>query len=202
MYQKKLLARAVAVCVTMSCLIVTGNSVAEGNNFVRDGAESKRGSMYLAVIQGTSDPRVKGWAKRVGSIVQQNAGTPLNSDSFESVLLIPLPSTNLGITNAANARAAEISLVLSHNEMPYAECNFDFESMQISRVPSAKYRVAVKKIGGYRPRSVGFCDVNLTKSGVQPGVPNVQAGDEISAVMASTSFAHGVFTNGQPDPRL
>lgn len=197
MHQTKLLARTVAVCVTMSCLMAASNSVA-----FRDGTKPERGSLYSAVIRGTSDPKVKGWAKRVGSIMQQNAGTPLNSHSFESILLIPLPSTSLGITNGANARAAEISLVLSHNEMPYAECNLDFESIQMRGIPSAKYRVAVEKIGGYRPRSIGFCDVNLIKSGVQPGVPNVQLGDEISAVMASASFAHGVFTNGQPDPRL
>lgn len=179
---KKFTMRAIAVCLACSCIGAINVSVAGTP------AGSGKSTYLFATVKGTADPSVKGWAKRVTSAIRQTNGSVLTSDAFEGALLVPLPSVNLDLTSA---KQAAVSVVLSRGGSAYAECNLDLRTVLTNGV--AEYKVAVKNLGGYLKAYYGVCDTNLTKGGIQLGVPRVHIDDQVTAELAGAAFAYGEF---------
>ena len=159
------------------------------------------------------EPNADGKAERK---TQSKSGA-LKSDAFKANVELPVPSTGLGITDPATA---DIRLVLSRGGQDYAECFLtpDDESDNLKSVRSSgnnndgnddddgneveftvSIQIKVKKGTPVLTQKEGQCDVELGTSGIQPGVPDVQAGDIATASVLDSSgttrtpFLQGTF---------
>lgn len=97
---------------------------------------------------------------------------------------VMLPSTGLGIADAAAAEAADIRVILSRSGAPYAECFLELNEIEAELEDGmletkAQWRLDVRlrsnKKGGPGLRLLkGMCDI---------GLPDVQDGDVATAVL-------------------
>lgn len=97
---------------------------------------------------------------------------------FKAGLKLNLPSTATGIVDRATAEDAVITATLSNAGVAYAECTFGFDRVKRN---AAQYAIALKEVsrkGGISVRqNKGVCDTDLSRDGVQAGMPRVKAGD-------------------------
>jgi hypothetical protein len=115
----------------------------------------------------------------------------------------------LGI-DELSAPNADIRVLLSNLTGPYAVCFLEFKEIETQiedgvSETEAIYKVDVRrklgKAGSYRIQEVhGTCDIDPTTTDViETGVPAVQAGDGVTAVLVSgiiqTEFLEGTFEN-------
>jgi hypothetical protein len=111
-------------------------------------------------------------------------------EEFDGKITIPVPG--LGITDEATAMEADLRLLLSREDTPYAECLLEFDEFETEEDEGeshseAEYTVNVrsqmrKGIALQQARK-GTCDTDLGTEGIQLGVPDVQAGDVITATL-------------------
>jgi hypothetical protein len=152
---------------------------------------------------GDPEPEAEGKADR--RTVSMNGTVKL--DSFSAHVEIPVPSPGLGISDPMTA---DIRLVLSRAGADYAECFLVFEQEDDAQAAegdddnggtTAEFQVKILQVmqnGSPVVKQVqGQCDVDLGMAGVQPGVPEVQAGDvgTVRVVGSSTfmDFLQGTF---------
>jgi hypothetical protein len=82
-------------------------------------------------------------------------------------------------------KSAELAATLSRNGTAYAECILTaIVDRDPDFIPDARrlldFGVAVTNLGGDVKAPKGTCDTDLSSAFVQRGVPDVQAGDEVS----------------------
>lgn len=157
------------------------------------------------------EPNADGDAERK---TQTKSGT-LKSDAFKADVEFPVPSTGLGITDPTTA---DVRLVLSRGGQDYAECFLarDDDSNNLKSAQSSgsdndgnddgdgdevEFKVSiqlkVKKGTPVLTQKEGQCDVDLVTAGIQPGVPDVQAGDvATTSVFDSTTTTRTPFLQG------
>lgn len=209
MHQKQVLTRSIcsiAVCIATGIIAFQSSLALAGSIPSKPKPTpivmAPRVNVYSAVIEGTIEPSVNGQAKRI-EVKSQNSARlgsahalpSMSKDAFEGAILIPVWSPSLNITDEATAKDAEVNFLLSHEGAPYAECILDFSSIEKNTgTVGVLYRLAVRDIGGHLQERFGVCDRDLTKSGMQPGVPKVQADDEVSAEVAGIPIALGTFS--------
>ena len=132
---------------------------------------------------------------------QTNNGAT-KQERFRTQAKVELPSAALGIVDAATAQAADVRVILTRNNVDYAECALDFdvidqeveiEDGQTVIVNEAEFAVDIRnqlKKGHLVVRGgKGTCDVDLTTPGVQAGVPVVQSGDTATVTLVDPSEA-------------
>ena len=135
----------------------------------------------------------------------------VQTDRFTAEVVIPVPSTGLGVTDPTKA---DIRLVLSRADTDYAERTLRLDDIETEGgdddegdgATRAEFQVKVGLVmrGGtpVLKRPKGQCDVDLSTADVQPGVPDVKAGDvaTVSVVDPETStrtpFLQGTFVPG------
>ena len=190
----------------VSILIVPSVSVADSTTTTDLRAD-------LVPCCNNPEPNADGEAERK---TQSKSGT-LKSDAFKADVEFPVPSAGLGITDPTTA---DIRLVLSRGGKDYAECflALDDDSDNLKSTASSgnnndgnddddgdevEFKVSIQlKVKQGTPvltQKEGQCDIDLTMTGVQPGVPDVQVDDvaTVSAFDSSTStrtpFLQGTF---------
>jgi hypothetical protein len=129
----------------------------------------------------------------------QHLEQALQVDTFSGSVTISISSSNLSITNTSTA---DIRLVLSRAGADYAECflvltedDDDDHSSQATFLTSI-VKVKARSLTLFK-QFAGWCDVDLSAVGIQPGVPAVQAGDVVTASSVVnavlTPFLQGTF---------
>lgn len=117
---------------------------------------------------------------------------------FSAEVKIPVPSTALGVTDTAAANNATLFLVLRDNlGVDYAECHLDLNKTKTvtNRGVSsliAEYEVKVSNRNGFLQASVGVCDVDLTTTGIQVGVPLIHYGDSAEVTVDTNNAIVGI----------
>ena len=120
---------------------------------------------------------------------------------FEAEVKVPVPSASLSLDTLAEATGATLTLYLTDaTGADYAECDFDLSKTEKSRKRgvisySAEYKIKLTNRNGYLQEKAGVCDIDLTKDGIQPGIPTLKAGDTAqvgidtnNAIVAETRF--------------
>ena len=150
---------------------------------------------------GNPEPQAHG---KADAKTQSRDGV-LQQARFQAGVEIPVPSTGLGITDPTTA---DIRLVLSRDGRDYAQC---FLALDTDNEMDAndddddgaefEVKVALKVKNGtpVLKAGKGQCDINLTMANVQPGVPDVHAGDVATVSVfhpspaPATPFLQGTF---------
>lgn len=145
---------------------------------------------------GEPEPNATGFAQ-ANSFTKPNI---LQVDTLAASVAIPSSSPNLGISSE---HTADIRLVFSRASVPYAECFLvpKHRHQSSSEEEPGTYVTSLVKAKVWSwtffKQFAGFCDVDLSTSTVEPGIPAVQPGDVVTAdsVVASTrtSFLQGTF---------
>lgn len=150
---------------------------------------------------GEPEPNAEGKAERR---IQTKKGE-VWKDRFKGQVEIPIPSPGLGISSPEEAVAADMRLILSRAGTPYAECVLALAEDEEDE-GEAEYRVdvewRVKKGVPILRQKKGTCNIDLATEGAQAGVPDVRAGDLVTAVRVQNPadrtqdlpFLEGVFT--------
>lgn len=106
---------------------------------------------------------------------------------FVGKVVVAIPTDGIGITTADDAENAKLHYVFSRNGVDYADCTLRFDGdeddLNDEDNPQAEYKLDLElKKGGKSVRSrKGRCDVNLTTTGVQTGIPAIATGDVVRA---------------------
>ncbi len=129
-------------------------------------------------------------------------GTTTKQERFRAQARIELPSVTLGLATIADAQAADVRVILSRASVDYAECTLVMVDTELETVMEngdlvvktvAEFLVDVRNLlrkTSLLPRPlVGDCDIDLGASGVQSGVPVVQAGDVATVTLVDPSEA-------------
>ena len=119
-----------------------------------------------------------------------------NESKFEVEVKFNLPNTTFDITDVTDAQNTDLKMDLYHSgsATPYATCMLDLKSAKTRRgVTQVEYKVEVKNRNGFLQTKIGVCDVDLNTSGVQAGVPAVQAGDAFQLKTADGSIVGASF---------
>ncbi len=157
---------------------------------------------------GTPAPQAEGQGER--KIRDRNADAIPERDRFKISVEIPIPSAGLGITTPEQAASADVRAILSRNGTPYAECFLAFDNNtdddgSDDDANRAQYKVDVEELQvksrALRRQRKGRCDIDLGAVDVQVGIPNVEAGDVVTATVVKDSgnrsldvdFLDGVF---------
>ena len=194
---------AVAAALSLIASILVTPSVTWAK---RGGSQSDQTKLVaeLAPCCGNPEPHAEGKAARKTHSKDGSAA----QDRFAARVEIPIPSTGLGITDPTTA---DIRLVLSRAGTDYAECflvlddNEDESGDDDAGGTSAEFVVKVgskaSSTGPVVKQIKGQCDIDLATADVQPGVPDVQAGDvaTVRVVNGSSSvdFLQGTFAAPQ-----
>lgn len=105
---------------------------------------------------------------------------------------VPAPSTTPPAQDLSEAAALNLTLTLFRRGTAYAQCTLEYDrDTQVSGVPAAEFKLDVRKVARLRNRK-GYCDVNLTRDGVQNGLPNSRKRDTVT-IEEETA---GVFLEG------
>ena len=129
-------------------------------------------------------------------------GTTTKQERFRAQARIELPSATLGLATVADAQAADVRVILSRASVDYAECTLvmvdteqetELEDGEVVVKTEAEFLVDIRNLlkkGSplLRPLA-GDCDIDLGTSGVQSGVPVVQAGDVATVTLVEPSEA-------------
>jgi len=129
-------------------------------------------------------------------------GTTTKQERFRAQARIELPSATLGLTNVADAQAADVRVILSRASVDYAECALvmvgtdqetEMEDGDLVVKTEAEFLVDVRNLfkkGSPLLRAlVGDCDIDLSTVGIQSGVPVVQAGDSATVTLVDPTEA-------------
>jgi len=158
---------------------------------------------HLAPCCGSPEPDAHGDADR--KTVSKPAG--IHVDHFSADVEIPAPSPGLGVTDPA---LADVRVVLSRESIDYAECFLRLDADETegdedddAGATQAEFQVKVLFVDRHGSPLLkeikGRCDVDLATAGVQPGVPDVEAGDVATASVVDpatsirTPFLQGTF---------
>ena len=132
----------------------------------------------------------------------------VKKDEFKGKVKIPFPSSALGILDETAAEGADIRLILSHAGTDFAECRLVFDEIEEEDgddddddddddAVMAEYKVDVRIKKGAVQAKKGVCDVNLSTTGIQSGVPDAQADDVATTRLVvggtPTDFLQGTF---------
>jgi len=133
---------------------------------------------------------------------KQTSKGATKQERFRTQATVELPSAALRIVDAATAQAADVRVILTRNNVDYAECALDFDVIaqelemehgQTVLVREAEFAVDIRnqlKKGNLVVRvGKGTCDVDLTTPGVQAGVPVVQSGDTATVTLVDPGEA-------------
>jgi len=174
------------LCLTLSLCCLAAVSQADPGHKGKKSQSTLKASLTPCCEDPVLEPEAEGRAKRTTQFKKGN----VQKDTFTAEVTVPVPSTGLGIADQAAAEAADIRLVLSRGGTDYAECLLEIdqgENDEDEGESEATYQVdvqlQVKKSGPVLKEEQGTCDVDLGTDGVQPGVPDVQAGDVATAVV-------------------
>jgi hypothetical protein len=147
------------------------------------------GAMLRAYLSGAVQPGARGEVK----LQSQTRAT-----RFEAEVKIPVPGDALSLADRTAAENATLTLTLSHaGGAPYAECDFDLAKIKSKKNSgrTAEYKIKINDRRGNLQERFGTCDIDPSTTGVQPGIPAVQAGDtaEVAIDTNGLVFLGGAF---------
>ncbi|MBN8550245.1 MAG: hypothetical protein J0M12_13080 [Deltaproteobacteria bacterium] len=121
----------------------------------------------------------------VGKVDYRNKPNGAGRDDRLTITVkVPVPSEVPAAATFAEARALDLSAVLSRDGTPYARCTLGYDHRTAVRsVVAAEHKIdlryEMKNSKLKLKSSKGRCDTNLALDGVQSGFPSVEAGDTI-----------------------
>jgi hypothetical protein len=190
-----------AVVAAVFLVVFTAPSISSADKGGGHHVSKTKVEATLLPCCGNPEPNAHGDAQRA----TQSKDGALKADSFKTEVEIPVPSAGLGITDPTTA---DIRVVLSRAGADYAVCFLkldDDNEMDGTDDDQAGADFQVKvalKIKDGTPvikSGKGQCDVDLVTPDIQPGVPDVLAGDvaTVSVFHAdpapATPFLQGTF---------
>jgi len=194
---------ATTLCLVVSIFALTGVSLAKSSPISHSRVEAELEPCGGDPCVPGSPPEDEAEGKARRDTKKRNG--VVERDEFKAKVKIPVPSPGLGIADAAAAEAADIRLILNDGTSDYAECFLKFTEVETEledgvTETEAVYKVMVRsrlKKGVQVLQEVqGTCDTDLTTSGIQAGVPDVQEDDIATAVIngvVATPFLEGTF---------
>lgn len=173
-----------ALCVAVSVFMVAGISHAKGGSPVSKVKVNVKAE--LEPFDTSPTPDAEGQARHHK---EMRKGV-IKKDEFKGMVTIPFPSPVIGDTRE-NATNADVRLILSRDNIDYAECRLKFQKFEVEDDDEeddddddednggiqAHFRVHVRTKHGVPRAKKGTCDINLTTAAIELGVPDVQAGD-------------------------
>ena len=138
----------------------------------------------LQVCCGAREPDAEGNADHRKQIHKGR----INQERFKAKVKIPIPSPELGISDASDAQNADIRMILSRNGTEVAECLLvlteteeEFEDGHLEGVYKVDVGRQLKKRGYVLHEVHGSCNTDPGTIGGDPGVPAVQINDGVTA---------------------
>ena len=159
------------------------------------GGSEVRLKSRLNLIDGVAS----GAVEPVGKIEYRNKSNGSGRDDrFKITVKVPLPSVVPVADTLAEARALDLTAVLSRNATPYAVCTLGYDHRSaIKGSPAVEHKIELRyEQKGSQLRlksSKGKCDLDPSVDGVQAGFPEIADGD---TVVIQDSLA-GEFLTGQ-----
>ncbi|MBI2839007.1 MAG: hypothetical protein HYX75_11865 [Acidobacteria bacterium] len=125
---------------------------------------------------GDPEPELRGDARRRTQVAGKGS-----KDEFKGRIDFPFPGNSLGITTADAAASADIRLILGRDGIDYAECFLELDEDELA--DEAEFKVDIRARDGRLDEKKGTIDTDLSLPGIQAGLPAVQAGDTVRAVL-------------------
>lgn len=178
---------ATTLCVALSVFMFADVSYANGGSPVSKLKVNVRAE--LEPFNGSPEPDADGKVSHHKEARTKDGVTKIKKDEFKGLVKIQVePASALGIVNEDAAENADIRVVLSRNNIPYAECRLEFveadddddddEGVQVHY----KIHVRIKK------------GAVLDKKGTCGGiVPDARADDVATATANGVAFLDGIF---------
>lgn len=164
--------RASILLVTIAIAVSAGAQMAQAGSTHRPSELRAK----LRAGAGDPEPELRGEARR--RTQNDSKGT---KDEFKGRIDFPFPGNSLGITTEDAAALADIRLILSRDGSDYAECFLEFDDDELG--DEAEFKVDIRRRDGRLEEKKGTIDTDLSLPGVQVGLPAVQAGDTVRAVL-------------------
>lgn len=177
-----------AVGLISAAPALTGYDAATGATSASDSGSTTPAPTVTRIVAQFKDKvgaRVKGSATRTATG---------RKETFAAKLILPLPGTALGLTDAASAGDAEIVMRISRQGTVYAECSLD--SAGVGGKPRvARYALNLVSRQNVPQQKTGFCELSVPPFG--PGLPQPKPRDQLTLKLITAdgekTLADGVF---------
>lgn len=159
----------------------SGSSSSGGGSGNNGGGSEIRLKSRLSLIDGVAS----GAVKPAGKIEYRNKPNGSGrDDKFKVTVKVPVPSVVPVVDALQDARALDLTAILSRNGTPYAECTLGYDhraAIQGNLAVEHKIELRYEQKGSkLRLRSSkGQCDVDLSVDGIQAGFPEIEKGDTV-----------------------
>lgn len=132
---------------------------------------------------------VDGISSSVTSVIRFQSSNRGKEQKLTASVKIPVPNSIPLTATIEDANNLELFLTLFRRGTAYAQCILKYSK---SLTTSAEHKLDVRKENSKVRSRKGFCDMNLSRDGIQKGVPSVRKGDTTTLEEISS----GVFMEG------
>ncbi|MDH3587920.1 MAG: hypothetical protein OEQ74_00815 [Gammaproteobacteria bacterium] len=113
---------------------------------------------------------------------------------YRGIVGVAVPSKVPGFETLKSAMNADVSIILSTNGVPYAECMLAAEPG--TSLTFVMFELDLRaKYSDVRPNR-GICDIDVLKTGTQIGIPQMQYKDALTVVVKGKPYATYEFLKG------
>lgn len=178
------------LCVAVSMFMFADVSPANGGGPVSKVKVHVRAE--LEPFNGSPEPDADGKVRHHKEARTKHEVTKIKKDEFKGLVKIQVdPASLLGIVNEDAAENADVRVVLSRNDIPYAECLLEFVEADDDddEGVQAHYRVHVRIKKGAVKEKTGMCILADSSH----AVPDALAGDVATATANGVAFLQGAF---------